>query len=723
MICLDQLMKIKGSGSGSGGGSADLTPIYNSLSALSLNKLESTAFTFFTNTLTISGAGLPYQIDFTDVSVLSANSRCLYNITDTISGLSLTTESIVKITGPEMISNNSFQMKGFEFNAKDIASNTITLSGTGELNAYRIFDNSFVGSDYQGYLEEKADNIINNTISDVYGFNLTGDNLSSNLITSDRLINISAVSFTHNTFNSNYILNLNIASGQKNSFSKLGNMNLTANSFGSNYLSSIEAGFMNISYGNSNSFSIVSCQIDAKNIYKNSITSCNLVGRIDSFTGNNIGAGWIDVKGVAFKQNSINGDNLIFKNGKSFNSNSIRVLNHCDLKHINYVNNNTFKLVSNVYLHANFSFAKNSFSNVDNFECDIQRPSGFSDNSISVYSLSFKEMDTGVFTNNSFTIGNFLDFNYGSSNVYDASLNYLLSDYVPETKILGKYNLVPYVRSLMNGMGGVKQSICAYDKNIVAQAQLWTDEIGTLNLNIVNSTNIITSAGATWHGTIDKCFINHWDNKSYGLFSLISFSGDCRIKELIYDRRQNTVEKTGSLFSGNNLFIDTLRYSGITTMAEKWNETSDYYPLARGATISEADLSFSGCQVAHLPLYSNTISKLKMSGSVPYQVGSTLSIRSFYWKDFSTFPSNEGYLGIPFNSCTIDNLYIDTDRLYTNTSVFGHCSIKNAYVVCTPLAWDMSSGSYRSIVREMISMLSNTTTDIPPMSFVSDWPN
>ena len=364
----------------------------------------------------------------------------------------------------------------------------------------------------------------------------------------------------------------------------------------------------------------------------------------------------------------------------------------------------------------------NSLSNVENFECVIERNTGFSNNSIHAYSLSFKDMDTGIFTNNSFTIGNYLDFNYGSSNVYDASLNYLLSDYVPETKVLGKYNLVPYVRSLMNGGAGAKQSICAYDKNIAAQAQLWTDEIGTLNFNIVNSTNVITSAGATWHGTIDKCFINHWDNKSYGLFSLISFSGDCRIKELIYDRRQNTVEKTGSLFSGNNLFIDTLKYSGITTMAEKWNETSDYYPLARGATISEADLSFSGCQVAHLPLYSNTISKLKMSGSVPYQVGSTLSIRSFFWKDFSTFPSNEGYLGIPFNSCTIDNLYIDTDRLYTNTSVFGHCSIKNAFVVCTPLAWDMSSGSYRSIVREMISMLSNTTTDIPPMSYVSVWP-
>ena len=715
-------MKNKGSGSGSGGGSADLTPIYNSLSALSLNKLESTAFTFFTNTLTISGAGLPYQIDFTDVSVLSANSRCLYNITDTISGLSLTTESILKITGPDLVNNNSFKMKVFEFNAKDIASNTITFSGTGELNAYRIFDNSFIGTDYQGYLEEKADNIINNTFSNVYGFNLTGDNFSSNSIASGRLVNISAVSFTHNTFSGNHILNLNVETGQRNSFTKAGNMNLTVNSLGTNSLSSIEAGFMNISYGNNNSFKSVSCQIDAKNIYSNSFTSCNLMGRIDSFTENSFSGGWIDVDGVALKSNSINGDNIIFRNGKSFGYNYVHDLKNCDLKYINHINSNTFETVSNIYLKAHFSFNNNSLSNVENFECDIERNTGFSNNSIHAYSLSFKDMDTGIFTNNSFTIGNYLDFNYGSSNVYDASLNYLLSDYVPETKVLGKYNLVPYVRSLMNGGAGAKQSVCAYDKNIAAQAQLWTDEIGTLNLNIVNSTNVITSAGATWHGTIDKCFINHWDNKSYGLFSLISFSGDCRIKELIYDRRQNTVEKTGSLFSGNNLFIDTLKYSGITTMAEKWNETSDYYPLARGATISEADLSFSGCQVAHLPLYSNTISKLKMSGSVPYQVGSTLSIRSFFWKDFSTFPSNEGYLGIPFNSCTIDNLYIDTDRLYTNTSVFGHCSIKNAFVVCTPLAWDMSSGSYRSIVREMISMLSNTTTDIPPMSYVSVWP-
>ena len=714
---------MKNKNSGSGGGSADLTPIYNSLSALSLNKLESTAFTFFTNTLTISGAGLPYQIDFTDVSVLSANSGCLYNITDTISGLSLTTASIVKITGPETISNNSFNMKIFDFNAKDILSNTITLSGTGEINAYRIFDNSFVGTDYQGYLEEKADNIINNTFNNVYFLHLNGDNISSNSLSSARLVNISAVSFTHNTITKNHNLNLNIATGQRNSFSGVGNMNLTVNSLGTNSLTSIEAGFMNISYGNNNSLKSVSCQIDAKNIYSNTFTSCNLVGRIDSFTDNSISGGWIDVDGVALKQNSMNGDNLIFRNGKSFNYNSIHSLKHCDLKYINHVNSNTFETVSNVYLQANFSFVGNSLSNVENFECDIERNTGFSNNSIHAYSLSFKDMDSGIFTNNSFTIGNYLDFNYGSSNVYDASLNYLLSDYVPETKVLGKYNLVPYVRSLMNGGAGAKQSICAYDKNIAAQAQLWTDEIGTLNLNIVNSTNVITSAGATWHGTIDKCFINHWDNKSYGLFSLISFSGDCRIKELIYDRRQNTVEKTGSLFSGNNLFIDTLKYSGITTTAEKWNETSDYYPLARGATISEADLSFSGCQVAHLPLYSNTISKLKMSGSVPYQVGSTLSIRSFFWKDFSTFPSNEGYLGIPFNSCTIDNLYIDTGRLYTNTSVFGHCSIKNAFVVCTPLAWDMSSGSYRSIVREMISMLSNTTTDVPPMSFVSDWPN
>lgn len=717
-------MKNKGSGSGSGGGSADLTPIYNSLSALSLNKLESTAFTFFTNTLTISGAGLPYQIDFTDVSVLSANSGCLYNITDTISGLSLTTTSFVKITGPEMVSNNTFNMRVLDLNAKEISSNTITLSGIGDMNAYRILDNLFIGTDYRGYLELKGNNIITNTINSMCGINLAGIEVSSNSLSFDKLVNISAVSFTRNTLSNNYAANLNVGYGQRNVINKIGNMNLTANSLGNNSFSSIQNGYLNVSLGNYNSFQYASFQIDAANIYDNTFSIGYYSGRVRSFTGNSITYGQLHGDFDYFMRNTMKENILNINTGVSFKSNTISSLDNCKLGFELSISSNSF--INIPYLEATVAntFVSNTLSNIGNFEyVNINTNHGFSNNSIHAYSLSFKNMDSGIFTNNSFTIGNYLDFNYGSSNVYDASLNYLLSDYVPETKVLGKYNLVPYVRSLLNGGAGAKQSICAYDKNIAAQAQLWTDEIGTLNLNIVNSTNVITSAGATWHGTIDKCFINHWDNKSYGLFSLISFSGDCRIKELIYDRRQNTVEKTGSLFSGNNLFIDTLKYSGITTMAEKWNETSDYYPLARGATISEADLSFSGCQVAHLPLYSNTISKLKMSGSVPYQVGSTLSIRSFFWKDFSTFPSNEGYLGIPFNSCTIDNLYIDTDRLYTNTSVFGHCSIKNAFVVCTPLAWDMSSGSYRSIVREMISMLSNTTTDIPPMSYVSVWPN
>ena len=718
-------MKNKGSGSGSGGGSADLTPIYNSLSALSLNKLESTAFTFFTNTLTISGAGLPYQIDFSDVSVLSANSRCLYNITDTISGLSLTTASIVKITGPDLISKNSFDISDLELNIHSMSSNTITISGVGKIDGYEIGKNSFRGSSFKGYLMMTGHNIQDNLIRSEVGVDFIGPLMTKNTFQYNKLCDFSIASFTSNVFNNHNIINLNVNSAMNNTLTGIGNFNLTANGFHNHSVSGVEAGYINISYAQSNTLSNVKCHIDAKNIYNNTINWCYWLGKIQSFTGNSLSNFYFDGCISYFANNTIEGDMLKNGMGESFKSNSISTMNDCDLGYINSVFSNTFNNISHMKLTAHSSFKDNNLSEIGDFEFERGKTNCIiTGNSIHAYSLSFKDMDTDIFTNNSFTIGNFLDFNYGSSNVYDASLNYLLSDYVPETKVLGKYNLVPYVRSLMNGGGGgAKQSICAYDKNIAAQAQLWTDEIGTLNLNIVNSTNVITSAGATWHGTIDKCFINHWDNKSYGLFSLISFSGDCRIKELIYDRRQNTVEKTGSLFSGNNLFIDTLKYSGITTTAEQWNQTSDYYPLARGATISEADLSFSGCQVAHLPLYSNTISKLKMSGSVPYQVGSTLSIRSFFWKDFSTFPSNEGYLGIPFNSCTIDNLYIDTNRLYTNTSVFGHCSIKNAFVVCTPLAWDMSSGSYRSIVREMISMLSNTTTDIPPMSFVSDWPN
>jgi hypothetical protein len=54
--------------------------------------------------------------------------------------------------------------------------------------------------------------------------------------------------------------------------------------------------------------------------------------------------------------------------------------------------------------------------------------------------------------------------------------------------------------------------------------------------------------------------------------------------------------------------------------------------------------------------------------------------------------------------------------------MFESCSIKNAFVVCTPLAWDMSSAQFRASIASAFSGGSNTTTDVVPITFMPVFP-
>lgn len=722
MICLDQLMRKRNSNNG--GGSVDLTPIYNSLSALSINKLESTAFTFFTNTLTISGAGLPYQINFSDVSVLSANSRCLYNITDSISSLSLSTTTMLKITGPDLISKNSLYVSDLELNVNRISSNTMTLSSIGKINAFDIERNSFRGSSFKGYLMMTGNNMFDNLMRSLVGIDLIGHSMTKNSFSYNKLCNISGAYFTSNTAYVQNVINLNANSAYSNTLDGMGNFNLTANAFHQNSITRAEAGYINLSYADGNTLANVNGHIDAKNMYDNSINWCSWLGRINSFTGNYLSACNFDGSIPYFNQNTMIREMLNVNNGYSFNSNSISSLKNCNLDFITYMSSNTFDNISNLKITADVSFKENSFTEIGNFEYDSGNTNNvFTGNTIQAYTVSIKNMNTNVFTNNSFTIGNFLDFNYGSSNVYDASLNYLLSDYVPESKVLGKYNLVPYVRSLMSGGGGGKQSICAFGVNFSDQINLFPDTIGTLNMNW-NFSQLIANVGTLLNKSIDKCLINNW-NLSSGGVSGISCSGVV-FDSLYYNGAHNKYINTGRLFVGNSdagNYIRHLYFTNNAVYTASMDTVNDTYPVFSGIEMGSVSASYFQNQFGYCNMLKNTIKNYQIQGLIPNLAAKSCSISIFNFRDFTYVPTPLDSTNPHIMNCTINSVYFTSDTTFSESRIFNRCSIKNALVVCTPLAWDMSSAQFRSAMAEALNGLYNTTTDVIPMTYAETWPN
>ena len=713
---------------------SDLVIIRSNTSALSSD--------FMNLTSTFSGG--KYQINISDTKS-DYDLGCLYNLTGGSYTVSSENSKYYSFGGLGLdlfsYSNNSnctFEghIKSFDCLTIDGSSNTYSNLKVDEFNNKNV--RSFVGENVSIPFKS-CSYMYRNRISN-YGIISNCTLTSYNTITNFGSVNGNIIGSTWNNFTLTGLFNSNTLKGniglsirdgsvESNSFSSTGDVNITGE---------------NISFAGNTLRYISTCQV-AGNYNSNSIS--NVVYLYNSYK--------------YFSKNTLSNItcmNLYNKMGVS--SNSISSLRSCNLDAISVMKNTLIMTILDVnpllYSSNVITGVKNNVNNVQNFvsnslnidELNIDFPitnPSFSKNSILVDTLSVNRFFSEYFTDNIINVGNFLDFNYGSSEVYDASLNYLLSDYIAETKVLGKYNLVPYVRSLNNsisslnnsisslsnsistltgGGGNAFVSICAHDSNINYEASLWPKNIDVLKLNLMNSEhNILWNGGNYSNGTISNLLVNNWDlsSISYGMYSALSFY-NVLIKSMTYNRLSNTITNTGSLFSGNLYTINNLYYTHIDRTTN-YNETSDSQVLIRNGIIHNLNLSFKtngNLNGADL-IFSDSVGKFNLSGVMPMNLIESCSISTFNYKDFTT-TDGSSLIGACVNKCTIDALYFDPDRIYTNTRVFRQCSIKNANVVCTPLMWGMSSAQYRNLIADAISGMSNTTADVVPISYVSSWP-
>lgn len=654
---------------------------------------------------TISGEG-KYQIDYSDVKS-DYNKECLYNLTGgVISGIDYSEIGDVKLGInylDEFESNTKSQGGSMYISGKinSFDNNSLKYLSLKNVDIKSLCSNTFesltyiADNDLESNIVSTGDiinhgNVLSNSILQGNIFN-TGNSFSKNNVYSGSLIDLGGIFAVSNNFLSNSGLNINAYMISYNTMDNIGQIDLNGQLCYSNSIYSVNKLNANARLCYSQTMSYVSMLNQEATTLKSN--------KYSVITEGTVNCPWIESNTFTnIKHLSLNGFDVSKNNFNSILQGDIRI---DDL------------FYSNSYTGA--------YLNLNNHNASVD----VSGNNISVDDLKFNRIYSEYFTKNTISVNRMLDFDYGSSKVYDASLNYLLSDYIDESKVLGKYNLVPYVRSLMNGGGGNGNSICAFAKNLKNQIILFPDNIDTFNFNI-NYSN--TDTGPLIDGvlfsnkTINKFLVNNWNLTSGGLRSIMSMK-NVSINTFWYDANWNAYIHTGSLFScstSNGLTINEVNYSHNTHYTSSMDTINELCPICSNATYGTVNMSFFQNQFAYAPIYNNTIGKLNISGSMPVLAGLKCSISTFNYKDF-TNGTHIDSTNPPFKSCTFDNVLFSPDSTISLSRVFNHCSIKNAKVVCTPLMWDMSGASYRSWMAEAIAGFSNTTTDVIPMSYVENW--
>lgn len=658
------------------------------------------------STMTGGGGEGKYQINYSDVKS-DYNLECLYNLTGGV------------ISGINYSESNDFNL-GINY-LNEFKSNTKSQGGSmyisGKINSFNdnslkylslkgidiksLYSNSFESLTYMANNDLKSNvvstgeiinhgDVLSNSILQGDIFN-TGHSFRGNNIYSGSLINLNGLFALGNNFLSNSGLNINAYQVSTNSMENIKQADLNGNLYYSNTIHSINKLDVNARICHSNTISHITMLNQEASTLKSNKYSIMTEGTINCF---------------------------------GIESNTFDVVRHLSLNGYD-VSKNSFDSILQGEFRIDDLFYSNTFNgvylNLNNHNASVD----VSGNNISVDDLKMNRIYTEYFTKNTISINRMLDFDYGSSNVYDASLNYLLSDYVDESKVLGKYNLVPYVRNLMNGGGNGNVSICAFAKNLRNQIILFPDNIDTFNLNI-NFSNTDTGPlldGITFSNkTINKFLVNNWNLTSGGLRSIMSMK-NVSINTFWYDADWNAYIHTGSLFScstSNGLTINEVNYTHNTHYTSSMDTINELYPICSNATFNNVNMSFFQNQFAYAPIYNNTIGKLNMSGSTPVLAGLKCSISTFNYRDFINSTHIDS-TNPPFKSCTFDNILFSPSSTISLSRIFNQCSIKNANVVCTPLMWDMSSATYRAWIAEAIAGFNNTTTDVIPISFVQNW--
>lgn len=658
------------------------------------------------STITGGGGEGKYQINYSDVKS-DYNKECLYNLTGGVISGNDYSESILINLGinylDEFKSNTKSQGGSMYISGKinSFNDNSLKYLSLKGIDIKSLYSNSFESLTYMANNDLKSNivstgeiinhgDVLSNSILQGDIFN-TGHSFRGNNIYSGSLINLNGLFALGNNFLSNSGLNINAYQVSTNSMENIKQADLNGNLYYSNTIHSINKLDVNARICHSNTISHITMLNQEASTLKSNKYSIMTEGTINCF---GIGSNTFDV----VRHLSLNGYDVSKNSFDSILQGEFRI---DDLFY-----SNTF---NGVYLNLN-----NHNASVD-----------VSGNNISVDDLKMNRIYTEYFTKNTISINRMLDFDYGSSNVYDASLNYLLSDYVDESKVLGKYNLVPYVRNLMNGGGNGNVSICAFAKNLRNQIILFPDNIDTFNLNI-NFSNTDTGPlldGITFSNkTINKFLVNNWNLTSGGLRSIMSMK-NVSINTFWYDADWNAYIHTGSLFScstSNGLTINEVNYTHNTHYTSSMDTINEIYPICSNATFNNVNMSFFQNQFAYAPIYNNTIGKLNMSGSTPVLAGLKCSISTFNYKDFINSTHIDS-TNPPFKSCTFNNILFSPSSTISLSRIFNQCSIKNANVVCTPLMWDMSSATYRAWIAEAIAGFNNTTTDVIPISYVQNW--
>lgn len=188
--------------------SVNLNPIYSSLQMLSMVKLDSSVFTHFTNTITISGGGFPYLVDYSDGTGL--NRTYLYNVSGTLPSDGIGAEQLkgydMIMTGVSALSAGPYNLDGFK------SFNTNSFQGTPTMvlkNVKNLLTNRF---NYGTCLDIcNYSSAISNTYSAISTINM----LCKNGINRNE------------TFSTNGLLNLNIDKDNYVSYVGNGILNMT----------------------------------------------------------------------------------------------------------------------------------------------------------------------------------------------------------------------------------------------------------------------------------------------------------------------------------------------------------------------------------------------------------------------------------------------------------------------------------------------------------------
>lgn len=651
-----------------GESNVNLTPIYNSILVLSANKLDSSVFTNFTNTFTITDS-YKYQINYSDIES-DVNKNNLYNITGSVLSQNI---NQLKMTGDVVFDNDTFNLN------------------QNVLNVNSLGNNLFSNTDASGSLTIHANNLTNNTFN-LKHLEINGD------ISGNQILTVSEGKFNGAAMNNNIIsygekFDINYFNVNSNSFVKISDFHITANEMKNNTLVYIYPLCGNIRKIHANSLTYVSIINNASDIRSNEMKGVNDFG-YHAFFENNTATNYYLYAGKChyFENNSLLTGNLIGNFIYSIQSNTFSSFSSILNTGNDFVGNNIS--VNSLCKLLNSRIVVNSIKD-DVFICDNYCTSNLIIyNSIDARTISFNKLEKSLFTENSFTVSKEFDFNFGSSVAYDASLNYLLSDYVNESKVLGKYNLVPYVRELKNNQFKYQlnySEIPTYANynniyNVSGTMRMYNLQKDYLNMsyldllssNMLNINNFDLKGNEVYHNMITASSILNFNVKDMSYNTIIGSSKTGLLNLKINNMLYNTISNLSMInminvdSMNNNSFesIDLMILCNVDNYINVFKNISEFY--FTGSMFN--DNTFNGVNICNINAYDLNNNVIYGRGKIDFYNGSYNKIIGFDGNINGPFLENNS-----FTENILDmKVYYLTENSFSGNRIYG--TINSVYL-------------------------------------------